>query len=87
MTCTNATGLIAGASQIYTVHVTVASSVAAGAHLLNGAAVATSGTTDPNPANNTSSPLVDTLVSTNADLTSARPTRPTRSPRRQLQLP
>jgi hypothetical protein len=54
-TCTNSTGIVAGATDAYTVHVNVASSACPGtapscdATVSAGASVASLGTTDPNP--------------------------------------
>src|SRR5439155_26128555 len=58
VTCTNTTGLAAGADQAFTVHVTLASTVDSGTHLLNHASVTSDGTLDPAAANNTSTPDV-----------------------------
>jgi uncharacterized repeat protein (TIGR01451 family) len=67
VTFTNSTGLISGAQQTITIHVTLASSVASGTVLHDSATVATNGTTDPTSSNNTSN-TVDTTVHTSADL-------------------
>ena len=48
VTCTNTTGLAAGANQAFTVHVTLASTVDSGTDLANSATVASDGTLDPN---------------------------------------
>src|SRR5205823_705624 len=67
ITYANSTGLIAGAMQIFTIHVTVPASVANNTVLHDSATVATSGTTDVNSANNMSN-TVDTTVSRHVDL-------------------
>ena len=51
VTCLNTTGLAAGADEVFTVHVTLASTVDSGTDLANSATVTSDGTTDPNPAN------------------------------------
>src|SRR4029077_9699665 len=61
VTCTS-TGLAAGANAVFTVHVTVPSSVAEGAVLSNYATVTTSSTPDPDTGNNTSTPDTQTTV-------------------------
>ena len=62
VTCTNGVGLANGGDDVFVVHVTLASTVDAGTLLSNTAVVATSGTNDPDPANNT-----DTALSTVAE--------------------
>src|SRR5207248_1169276 len=66
VTCTNNSGLAAGASQSFTVHVKVASSVAEGTVLHNTASLGSDGTSDPDNTNNNASS--DTTVHTLADL-------------------
>ena len=61
VTCTNTTGLAAGGSTMFTVHVTLASTVDSGTVLSNAATVASGGTTDPNSANNTSNTATTTV--------------------------
>jgi uncharacterized repeat protein (TIGR01451 family) len=66
-TCSNATGLVSGATDTYTVHVTVAASTPDGtpnAHV----SVASTGTTDPNAANNAADTSPDVTIITQADL-------------------
>jgi uncharacterized repeat protein (TIGR01451 family) len=66
-TCSNATGLVSGATDTYTVHVTVAASTPDGtpnAHV----SVASTGTTDPSAANNDADTSPDVTIITRADL-------------------
>ena len=69
VTCTNSTGLAAGSNDSFTFHVTVASSVADGTVLSNSASVATSGTDDPTPGNNSTATPSQTTIHALADLT------------------
>ena len=62
VTCTNATGLPAGADDVYVIHVTLSSTADAGTILTNTAVVTSTGTSDPNGSNNTSPPLMTTVV-------------------------
>src|SRR5204863_98340 len=74
VTCSNTSGLAAGAQQVFTVHVKVASSVASGTVLSNTAAVSSDGTSDPTPGNNTSN-TTSTSVNTSADVPVAKAAR------------
>jgi len=62
VTCTNATGLTAGADDAFVIHVTLASTVDAGTLLTNTALVTSTGTGDPNGANDTSPAIVTTVA-------------------------
>ena len=71
VTCSNTSGLAAGGTQTFTVHVTVASSVAEGTVLSNSGTVTSDGTSDPNSGNDTSN-TTSTTVHTLADLSVAK---------------
>ena len=61
VTCSNASGLVAGESQSFTVHVSVDQTVEGGTVLANSATVASSGTVDPTPGNDTSNTVTTTV--------------------------
>jgi uncharacterized repeat protein (TIGR01451 family) len=63
----SSSGLLAGASATFTIHVAVLPSVAEGTILHNAATISSTNTSDPNSANNTSSTF-DTTIHANADL-------------------
>ncbi len=69
ITYTNSTGLANGATETFTIHVTVSADLASGTPLQDSAAVvlAAGATIDPNPNNNTSS-SVNSTVATSADV-------------------
>ena len=62
VTCTNATGLTTGADDAFVIHVTLAPTVDSGTALANTAVVTSTGTGDPNGANNTSAAIVTTVA-------------------------
>ena len=74
VTCANTSGLAAGGSQSFTVHVKVASSVADGTVLSNSGTVTSDGTSDPNSGNNTSN-TTSTTVHRQADLADLKAAR------------
>ena len=67
VTYSTASGITSGSSAVVTIHVKLASAAASGTTLSNFATVATAGTTDPTPGNNTSN-TVTTNVQRNVDL-------------------
>jgi uncharacterized repeat protein (TIGR01451 family) len=66
VTCTDPSGLTAGATESFTVVVEVDPATTAGTVIANHATVASTGTTDPNSANDQSSP--DTLTTVTSDV-------------------
>ena len=62
MTCTTATGLSVSGTKVFTVHVTLASTAAAGSILANSGSVTSNGTNDPTAGNNTSNTVNTTVV-------------------------
>lgn len=62
VTCTNVVGLNSGANDVFVLHVTLASTVAAGTILGNTAVVTSRGTNDPDGTNNASSTTTAVVV-------------------------
>ena len=73
VTCSNTSGLAAGADQAFTIHVKVASSVAEGTVLHYSGSVASDGTSDPDGTNN-SSGTTSTTVHAQADVADLKTT-------------
>ena len=64
VTCVESTGLISGGSTSFAIHVSLVQSAAVGSALSNSASVASDGTVDPDPSNDTSAVLVTTVTAT-----------------------